>query len=186
MPIRLAATRSIFVSIGCAALLTGCAMTPVGPTVQAMPGRGKSAEQFQSEVSSCMQYSARQVKGQVDNANNVAVAVTLLGGNIDPETGEAVPVIAATEQGSIQVQYNLAFAGCMIAYGDNVPGYGRPSRVRSASHAAPRRVTTTHSESVTTSAPASAPASGWVAPTTSSSVTPAAATSSNWVAPKPQ
>ena len=40
-------------------LLSACAQTPLGPTVQVIPGQGKSFEAFQIDQSGCMQYAPR-------------------------------------------------------------------------------------------------------------------------------
>lgn len=51
----------------CAAVaLSGCAMTPMGPTVQVMPGPGKTFDAFQTDNNSCKFYAADAVKGQAD------------------------------------------------------------------------------------------------------------------------
>ena len=51
------------------ATLVGCAVTPLGPTVQVMPGRGKAFETFQSDQAGCKSFAAGQVSGQADAAN---------------------------------------------------------------------------------------------------------------------
>ncbi len=59
-------------------LLQGCAATPMGPTVQVMPGQNKPFDVFASEQESCKQYASQQVSGQADSANEKAVGTALL------------------------------------------------------------------------------------------------------------
>ncbi len=141
-PIFLAATA---LSLG----LAGCAQTPFGPTVQVMPGPGKSFDNFVSDQSTCKYFAGDQVKGQADVANNQAVGAavvgTLLGAGLGAATGSAfgnagagaaigagVGVAGGTGAGGsvaqnaqmgIQQQYDNAFAQCMYSKGNQVPGF---------------------------------------------------------------
>jgi hypothetical protein len=143
--------------------LAGCATTPLGPTVQVMPGRGKSFETFQSDQSSCKSYAAGQVSGQADAANQRAaggaVLTTLLGAGTgaivggavgDAGTGAAVGAAAGVAAGTgygaaassndqlnIQQQYDNAFAQCMYAKGEQVPGFAPAVATASAPAAVP-------------------------------------------------
>jgi peptidoglycan hydrolase-like protein with peptidoglycan-binding domain len=131
------------------AALAGCAATPVGPTVQVMPGRGKSFDAFQSDQAGCRSFAANQVSGQADAANQRAVGAALLttvlsaglgaavgGAAGDAGAGAAVGAAVGAgggslygastgvgEQAGIQQQYDNAFAQCMFARGDQVPGF---------------------------------------------------------------
>ena len=131
------------------ALLGACAQTPMGPTVQVMPGPGKSFDAFQGDQSTCKAFAANQVKGQAEAANNQAIGTaavgTLLGaglgaaaGSLGGAAGGGAAVGAAAGAGlgtgiaanntsyaqmSIQQQYDSAFSQCMYAKGDQVPGY---------------------------------------------------------------
>lgn len=146
---RLAAVGRGFVSIGIAALLAGCAATPMGPTVQVMPGPGKSFDAFQTDQLVCKNFAQQQVQGQAENANQRAVGgaalTTLLGaglgaaiGSVGGNVGGGAAVGAAVGAGggalyganassqaqwSIQQQYDNAFAQCMYSKGDQVPGW---------------------------------------------------------------
>jgi len=134
------------------ALLAGCAQTPVGSTVQVMPGPGKSFEAFQADQVNCKDYAGSQVKGQAEQANQravgAAVLTTLLGAALGgavgsgwgaagqgagvgaaagAATGTAVGAdMSASDQVGIQVQYDNAYAQCMYARGDLVPGFAPP------------------------------------------------------------
>jgi hypothetical protein len=126
-------------------LLAGCAQTPLGPTVQVMPGPGKSFDAFQYDQAGCRQFADASVAGQAQNANNRAVGAAAIGTVLGAGLGAAIGggrgaaigagsgAIAGTgfgmsgssnEQMGIQQQYDNAFAQCMYAKGNMVPGYG--------------------------------------------------------------
>ena len=133
-----------------ALLLSACAETPMGPTVQVLPGPGKPFEQFQYESSTCKQYAQQTVAGQSESANDKAVGTaaigTLLGAGLGAAIGAATGNAGAgaavgagvglaggagmgasgssRTQMSIQQQYNNAYAQCMYAKGNSVAGYG--------------------------------------------------------------
>ena len=125
-------------------LLAACAQTPMGPTVQVMPGPGKPFDQFQTDQVVCKQFAEQSVSGQAQNANvrgvGAAALTTVLGAGLGAAIGGGhgaaigaaggalggAGVGAATSsnaQNSIQVQYNNAYAQCMYSKGDQVPGY---------------------------------------------------------------
>ena len=146
---RHAAVRQVVVSAGILGLLAGCAATPMGPTVQVMPGPGKTFEAFQADLATCKYFAAGQVQGQADAANQRAaggaVLTTLLGAGLGAAIGGAAgnagagaAIGAATGAGggalyganastgvqySIQQQYDNAFAQCMYSKGEQVPGF---------------------------------------------------------------
>jgi Putative peptidoglycan binding domain len=126
-------------------LLWGCAQTPLGPTVQVMPGPGKSFEAFTYEQAICRQFAAGSVAGQAQAANTQAVGAAALGTILGAGLGAAIGggrgaaigagsgAIAGTGLGmgggagaqyGIQQQYDNAYAQCMYAKGNAVPGYG--------------------------------------------------------------
>jgi hypothetical protein len=163
MVARHTATRQVFVSVGILGLLAGCAATPMGPTVQVMPGPGKSFSVFQADLAECKYFAAGQVQGQADAANQRAaggaVLTTLLGAGLgaaiggaagNAGAGAAIGAAAgagggaaygtdasANAQFGIQQQYDNAFAQCMYAKGDQVPGWTPPPVVYSYGVAAP-------------------------------------------------
>jgi len=134
---------------GLALLLAGCAQTPMGPTVQVMPGPGKTFDAFQSDQAVCKGYAQNAVQGQADAANQQAVGSAALGTVIGAGLGAAVGAAGgnagagaavgagagsvagasmgaqntANAQMSIQQQYDNAFAQCMYSKGEQVPGY---------------------------------------------------------------
>lgn len=141
--------RKVGVSVGVLAILAGCATTPMGPTVQVMPGPGKSFDAFQADQSSCKGFASDQVRGQADASNQravgAAVLTTVIGAGLGAAVGGSVgnagagaAIGAATgagagagigagnssyDQMNIQQQYDNAFSQCMYAKGDQVPGF---------------------------------------------------------------
>ena len=149
MPAHRANLTCLVSSCAAVALLVGCAATPMGPTVQVMPGPGKSFDAFQGDNASCKVFAADQVRGQADAANQRAIGAaaltTVLGVGLGAATGAAFGNAGAgaaigaasgatggaaygagnsgNEQYGIQVQYDNAFSQCMYAKGEQVPGY---------------------------------------------------------------
>jgi hypothetical protein len=133
-----------------ALLLAACAQTPMGPTVQVLPAQGKSFEQFQYEQAGCKQYADQSVAGQSQNANQRAAGTAAIGTLLGAALGAGIGAAAGNAgagaaigagaglaggaglgastssrtQLSIQDQYNNAYAQCMYAKGNLVPGYG--------------------------------------------------------------
>ncbi|MGH7155935.1 MAG: peptidoglycan-binding domain-containing protein [Acetobacteraceae bacterium] len=128
-----------------AGLLAGCAQTPMGPTVQVMPGPGKSFDAFQMDQMGCKQFAEQSVAGQAQNANIRGVATgaitTALGAGLGAAVGGGRGagigaasgalgggaiggVTSSNAQVGIQQQYDNAFAKCMFAKGNSVPGMG--------------------------------------------------------------
>jgi hypothetical protein len=149
MTVRRAAPGQFFLSAGLVAMLAGCASTPLGPTVQTMPGSGKTFAAFQDDNTVCKGFASDQVKGEADAANQRtagAVALgTLLGvglgaaiGGVTGDAGAGAAIGAASgatggtaigasnnanDQAMIQQQYDNAYSQCMYAKGEQVPGF---------------------------------------------------------------
>jgi hypothetical protein len=157
------AARRLTLSVATAALLAGCAATPMGPTVQVMAGPGKTFDVFQSDNMSCRNFAAQQVEGQADAANKRAVGTALLttalgaatgaaggslggnagggaavGGAVGAGAGSAIGAMNNSEdQAGIQGQYDNAYSQCMYAKGEQVPGYAPVQTAYVASGPAP-------------------------------------------------
>jgi hypothetical protein len=127
-----------------------------------MPGPGKGFDVFQLDQANCRSYAEGQVSGQAEAANQRAVGGAVLGtvlgaglgaaiGGAAGNAGAGAAIGAATgagggglygshasaaAQGGIQQQYDNAFAQCMYARGEQVPGYA-PLAVQSAPAPAP-------------------------------------------------
>jgi len=131
-----------------AALALGaCAVVPSGPSVMALPGTGKSFDQFRSDDYNCRQYAFGQVGGvsTQDAANTSAVGSTVLttalgaaagaafgggegaavGAGVGLLTGAAIGTGTAQASGyATQQRYDGAYVQCMYASGHKVPVYG--------------------------------------------------------------
>lgn len=158
MAFRRTVAGNLFISVGAAAALMGCAATPLGPTVSVMPGHGKSFDAFQSDQANCKGFAANQVKGQADAANQRAVGTAVLSTLLTAGLGAAVGGAAndagagaavgsalgaaggaafgagntSNDQMNIQQQYDNAFSQCMYAKGEQVPGFAPSVAYRSA------------------------------------------------------
>jgi hypothetical protein len=147
--------RGLVVFVGVVAF-GGCATVPAGPSVMALPPPGKSFEAFQADDSACRQWAAQRIglpPGETVNQNLAAGAAvgTLMGAGLgaaigaasgNAGTGAAIgaasgliggtaiasgPAYAAGSEA--QRRYDMAYAQCMYAKGNRVPGLVRnPSR----------------------------------------------------------
>lgn len=129
------------------AVVSGCAAPPMGPTVNVMPAPNEPFEVFEQDQTVCKQYAGQQIAGQAQAANQQAVGTAVVGTLLGAGLGAAVGggrgaavgassgaivgtgVGAGTSQGAqggIQAQYDNAYAECMYAKGDQVPGFAPP------------------------------------------------------------
>jgi len=122
-------------------LLAGCASAPTGPSVMALPGTGKTFDQFRNDDADCRQYAQNQIGGEqaaVDAGVRSAavgtavgaVAGALVGGHEGAGAGAGAGLVvgsmagAGAAQGSAygtQRHYDIAYVQCMYAKGDRVP-----------------------------------------------------------------
>lgn len=140
-----------FVSAGVAALLlAGCATVPPGPALPAMPGTGKSLEQFQADDAICRGYAsnavAPSVQGSNDSAANTTAAATVIAaaagaliGAASGNAGQGAAIGAGTGllfgsasagnaygyygQAQVQRSYDVYYSQCMYARGNRVPAF---------------------------------------------------------------
>ena len=128
-------------------LLCACASVPDGPSRMAMPGTGKSFDQFRADDAYCRQFAQGRIGGTVNQAANStlvgsAVAGTALGaavgaiagGGRAAGVGAATGLLAGSLIGANEAQatgygaqrrYDHAYMQCMYADGDRVPVSGR-------------------------------------------------------------
>jgi len=140
--------------------LSSCVQTPMGPTVQVMPGPNTSLASFQNDQGTCRQFAEQAVADQAQGANlrglgTAALTTALgagLGGAIGGGSGAGIGAASgalggvglgalgsSNTQRSIQAQYDNAFAACMFSLGNTVPSIGPTmSRPQSAAPPAPR------------------------------------------------
>lgn len=137
---RLAVMAGIGLTLGLAA----CVPAKMGPTVNVMPGDGKSFDQFQADKSACEAYADGEVAGARKQANQQAVGTALLGSALGAGLGAAAGnagagaaagaavgtgVAAGNAQNAtltIQQQYDNAYSQCMYSKGEQVPGFTPP------------------------------------------------------------
>lgn len=135
-----------------AAAIAGCAQMPVGPTIAVMPAPGMPFEVFQRDSYVCQQYaqaaiggnpgkmaSDQVVGGAVAGAAIGAAAGALMGGNSSAAgAGAATGLLFGTAAGAgaagettygLQRRYNIVYAQCMYAKGNQIPGYAAPPYV---------------------------------------------------------
>jgi hypothetical protein len=129
------------------ALATCTVAPPTGPTVVALPGPGKSFQQFQYDDQNCRNYAqsrnasaGAEAQGASNNSNATAIAGTLigaaagaalgsLGGNVGAGAGigagvgllGGASVAGGQAQGaadSLQGRYDVSYAQCMVGNGE--------------------------------------------------------------------
>ena len=142
-------------------LLTGCVSVPTGPSVMALPGTGKSFDQFRSDDAECRQYALYQIGGGDANQAAVdaevrsaalgtvvgAVAGAAIGGHQGAGAGAGTGLLVGSMAGAgaaqnsaygTQRNYDHAYIQCMYAKGEQVPvsGVQGHSRVQTPGDAA--------------------------------------------------
>ncbi len=135
----------------CGLLFGACATVPAGPGVMALPGTGKSFEQFQIDDTVCRQWASQQTGTTPERAAGLSTAEgagfgTLLGAGLgaaigavagNPGAGAAVgaagglltgTAVGASRGGAAgheaQRRYDNAYEQCMYAKGNQTgPGH---------------------------------------------------------------
>lgn len=125
-------------------LLAGCVSFPTGPSVMALPGTGKTFDQFRLDDAQCRQYALGQVGGTTAGqaATDAGVGTAVIGTAIGAVAGAAIggrsgaavgagtglligsmAGAGAAQASSYQIQrrYDNAYLQCMYANGENVP-----------------------------------------------------------------
>ncbi len=127
-------------------VVAGCASVPTGPNVVAMPGTGKTFDQFRADDYDCRGFASSQAgnpeDAQVDATAKSAALGTVVGAlagaaigggrgaGIGAGTGLLFGTAAGASEGnasaySAQRRYDVAYSQCMYAKGDKVPVSGR-------------------------------------------------------------
>ncbi|HEX5393558.1 MAG TPA: YMGG-like glycine zipper-containing protein [Rhodocyclaceae bacterium] len=137
---------AIAVSVSAAVFAAACTTLPEGPSQMALPGSGKSFEQFRYDDFACKQYAREQI-GESPNqaATNTtmrnaavgtavgAVAGAAVGGSRNAGTGAGAGLLVGTATGAgagsssayeAQRRYDNAYIPCMYAKGHRVPIQG--------------------------------------------------------------
>ncbi|HUX24341.1 MAG TPA: hypothetical protein VMV87_06945 [Burkholderiales bacterium] len=141
-------------------LLGACTTIPTGPSVMALPGTGKSFDQFRVDDAVCRQYALNQIGGASANDAAVAKGVTsaaigagigalagaAMGGHENAGAGAGMGLLAGSAIGAssgqasgyaAQRSYDNAYIQCMYAKGDRVPVSGQMSSSPARSYSPP-------------------------------------------------
>ena len=129
-------------ALSSALLLAACASVPTGPSIMALPGTGKTFEQFRFDDMQCRDFAQAQAGTAQDAASTAqvrsaavgtavgAVAGAAIGGRqgagVGAGTGLLVGSVAGADAGygsayGSQRRYDNAYVQCMYAKGDKVP-----------------------------------------------------------------
>ena len=131
-----------------ALLLASCATIPTGPSIMALPGSGKSFDQFRGDDVYCKQYALEQVEGTTANQASVrsgvgtaalgtlvgAAAGAAFGGAEGAAIGAGSGLLGGTLMGSgtarasgdiRQQRYDIGYTQCMYGKGHRVPVSGQ-------------------------------------------------------------
>jgi hypothetical protein len=144
-------TKRVFAVALPMVFFAGCVSLPNGPRVMALPGTGKTFEQFRSDDAMCRNYAQDQIGGA--KANDVAVdagarsavlgtvigavAGAAIGGSRGAGVGAGTGLLMGTAVGAgaaetsvygLQRSYDHAYLQCMYANGERVPISGSYSR----------------------------------------------------------
>ena len=127
--------------------LAACVAPPPGPTIPVAPGPGKSFAAFAADQNVCAQYAGNATAGAAAAANNQAVGTAIIGtalgaglgaafgggrgAAIGAASGAAAGTVfgasgSAYAQMSLQQQFDVMYGECMIAHGNQVPGFAPP------------------------------------------------------------
>ena len=130
-----------------ALLLGGCVTVPTGPSVMALPGNGKSFDQFRADDADCRQFAVSQLGGATANDAATQSAVTsavvgtalgaaagaAFGGHQGAGVGAGAGLLVGSAYGvnsaqvsgtATQRRYDQAYMQCMYAKGEQIPGAG--------------------------------------------------------------
>ena len=128
-------------------LLGACATLPNGPGVMALPGTGKSFDEFRANDAECRQYASSQIGSTPNDAavNSAvgsaaagtavgALAGALIGGGRGAGVGAATGLAVGATAGAgnshyagrtMQQRYDFSYQQCMYARGNRIPVSGR-------------------------------------------------------------
>ena len=152
--------RTMRVALSATALaLAGCVSIPDGPSLMALPGTGKSFEQFQVDDGVCRDFANYQIGGRTADAAAMdsgvksaavgtavgAAAGAAIGGGQGAGVGAGTGLLVGSMAGadaaqssgySLQRRYDFAYTQCMYGKGNKVPVSGRFSSAQGGRAAA--------------------------------------------------
>lgn len=136
--------RHLLIALTPLALLAGCAVAPVGPSVMVLPGSTRNFDQFRADDMDCRQYAHYQIGGKTaeqaamdSGVRSAAVGTVVgaaagaaIGGHNGAAVGAGTGLLFGSAAGSgaaqssaygSQRQYDNAYIQCMYAKGHQVP-----------------------------------------------------------------
>jgi hypothetical protein len=136
--------RKVSAALSAALLLGGCTSIPKGPSVMALPGTGKSADQFRDDDFYCRNFADNLLQGttpsEVANSSTAKGAVVgtaigagvgaAFGGGGGAAAGAGFGLLVGTAVGAgsgesaayaLQRRYDQAYVQCMYSKGHKVP-----------------------------------------------------------------
>ncbi len=131
-------------------LLGACTTIPTGPSVMALPGTGRSFDQFRGSDAECRQFAIGQIGGATANETAIesgmksaavgatvgALAGAAMGGHQGAGVGAGMGLLAGSAAGAgsgqasgyaSQRRYDHAYVQCMYGKGERVPVSGQMS-----------------------------------------------------------
>lgn len=139
---------SNLLALAASLLMVACVSLPSGPSIMALPGTGKSFEQFRNDDYNCQQFAYQQIGGETPNQAAVAsgagsaivgaglgaAAGAAIGGGqgalIGAGTGLAAGGLVGTDAAGAsgyyaQQRYDMSYIQCMYGQGHRVPVSGQ-------------------------------------------------------------
>ena len=144
MRVQMNSLKTTAAAVAALLLLDGCVTQPLGPTITVMPAPNKPFSLFQQDQATCQAFADQQTAGAAQQANNQQVLTGVVGTALGAGLGAAVGggrgaaigagagAVTGTAVGagpaqyaqmSLQQRYNTAYAQCMYAQGNQVPGF---------------------------------------------------------------
>jgi len=138
--------KATALAVAGALVLGACATQPTGPSIMAMPGSGKTFDQFRADDYDCRGYAQAQSGSAAEAGNDTAVrnaaigtaigalAGAAIGGRGGAGVGAAGGLVVGSAAGAgagestargVQRRYDNAYVQCMYAKGERVPVSGR-------------------------------------------------------------
>lgn len=128
-------------------VLAGCVTTPTGPDVMALPGTGKTFDEFRADDLACRDHAFQQIGGKAAEQaaqeklmGNAAVGTAIgtlagaaIGGRSGAGVGAGMGLVVGSASGAqsgqmagygSQRHYDIAYVQCMYAKGHRVPVSG--------------------------------------------------------------
>ncbi len=174
--------RKIHATFGALVILVlgGCTSIPTGPSKLALPGTGKTFEQFRFDDAECQRYAFQQIGGTTaeKSASDATVRSAALGTAVGAVAGAAIGgksgagvgagtgllfgTVAGSETGQrsaygTQRQYDNAYIQCMYARGHKVPVSADMARTLQQAPATYSSPQTTDGRTIPTPPPGSPP-----------------------------